>query len=84
MYMCAKLLQGCLTLCDPMDCSPPGFSAHAIFQARIREWDLPDPGKEPASLTSIIELAGRLFTPSNLGSPSNEVVWHSLKVKFAL
>ena len=24
----AKLLQLCLTLCDPMDCSPPGFSVH--------------------------------------------------------
>ena len=26
-------------LCDPMDCSPPGFSVHGIFQARILEWD---------------------------------------------
>ena len=25
-------------LSDPMDCSPPGFSAHGIFQARILEW----------------------------------------------
>ena len=30
--------QSCLTLCDPMDCSSPGFSFHGIFQARIREW----------------------------------------------
>ena len=29
--------QTCLTLCDPMDCSPPG-SVHGIFQARILEW----------------------------------------------
>ena len=28
-------LQLCLTLCDPMDCSPQGSSVHAIFQARI-------------------------------------------------
>ena len=28
----------CLTLCDPMDCSPPGSSVHGIFQARILEW----------------------------------------------
>ena len=27
-----------LTLCDPVDCSPPGFSVHGIFQARILEW----------------------------------------------
>ena len=28
----------CLTLCNPMDCSPPGSSVHGIFQARILEW----------------------------------------------
>ena len=30
--------QACPTLCDPMDCSPSGTSAHGIFQARILEW----------------------------------------------
>ena len=30
--------QSCPTLCDPMDCSLPGFSAHRIFQARVLEW----------------------------------------------
>ena len=30
--------QWCLTLCDPMDCSPPGSSVHGILQARILEW----------------------------------------------
>ena len=30
--------QSCLTLCDPMNCSPPGSSIHGIFQARILEW----------------------------------------------
>ena len=41
---CARLwkvkvlvVQSCLTLCDPMDCSLPG-SVHGIFQARILEW----------------------------------------------
>ena len=29
--------QSCLTLCDPVDCSPPGSSAHGIPQARILE-----------------------------------------------
>ena len=33
--LCAQL---CLTLCDLMDCSPPGSSVHGIFQARILEW----------------------------------------------
>ena len=36
--VCAKLLQSCPTLCDPVDCSPPGFSVHGILQARILEW----------------------------------------------
>ena len=40
--LCAKSLQSCLTLCDPMDCSPPGSSAHRILQARILKCvDLP-------------------------------------------
>ena len=36
--VCAKSLQLCLTLCDPMDCSPPGSSVHGILQSRILEW----------------------------------------------
>ena len=34
----AKSLQSCPTLCDPMGCSRPGFSAHGILQVRILEW----------------------------------------------
>ena len=34
----AKSLQSYQTLCDPMDSSPPGSSAHRILQARILEW----------------------------------------------
>ena len=54
--MCAKLLQSCPTLCDPMDCSPPGSSIHVLLQARY--WsglpfpspgDFPNPGIEPRS-----------------------------------
>ena len=30
--------QSCLTLCDPMDCSPPGSSVPGILQARILDW----------------------------------------------
>ena len=65
---CAKSLHSCPTLCDPMDCSPPGSSVHGILQAKIPEWvampssrDLLDPGTEPASLTTFA-LAGRFFT----------------------
>ena len=34
----AKLLQSCLTLCDLIDGSPPGFSIPGILQARTLEW----------------------------------------------
>ena len=34
----AKLLQLCLTLCDPTDGSPPGSFIPGILQARILEW----------------------------------------------
>ena len=32
------VIQSCLTLCDPMDCSLPGSSVHGILQAGILEW----------------------------------------------
>ena len=34
----SEVAQSCLTLCYPVDCSPPGSSVHGIFQARILEW----------------------------------------------
>ena len=68
--MHAKSLQPCLTLCDPVDCSPPGSSVHGILQTRVLEWvaisypgDLPDPGIESVSLMSLA-LAGGSFTTS--------------------
>ena len=37
-FMCAKLLQSCPTLCDPIDGSPPGSTVPGILQARTLEW----------------------------------------------
>ena len=34
----SEVAQLCPTLCDPMDCSLPGFSVHRILQARVLEW----------------------------------------------
>ena len=60
--------QSCLTLCNPMDCSPPGSSVHGIFQARILEWvaisssrGSSQPRNGPMFLV-FPALAGRLFT----------------------
>ena len=34
----SEVAQSSPTLCNPMDCSPPGSSVHGIFQARVLEW----------------------------------------------
>ena len=56
--LCARVCvcaQSCPTLCNPMDCSHPGFFLHRILQASILELvapppgKLPDPGIEPVS-----------------------------------
>ena len=69
---CSLVTNSCLTLCDPMYCSPPGSSVHGIFQARILDgWpfpspgDLPDLGIEPASPA----LARGFFTAEPPGKP---------------
>ena len=38
MVFCVSVAQLYPTLCDPMDCNPPGSSVHGILQARILEW----------------------------------------------
>ena len=50
------VVQSYVTVCNPMDCSPPDSFVHGILQARILEWvaipfteNLPDPGIEPES-----------------------------------
>ena len=72
----ATLLQLCLTPCEPMDCSSPGFSVHRILQAGTLEWvAIPfsrgsyRPTIEPASLVSA-PLAGVFFTSSATGKPT--------------
>ena len=47
----SEVIQSCLTLRDPMDCSPPGSSIHGIFQARVLEW---------------LAIAFSIFTPHSL------------------
>ena len=66
----AKPLKSCSTLCDLLDCSPPGPSVHGILQARMLEWvALPasggsaDPGVEPAS-HYVSCITGGFFTSS--------------------
>ena len=69
-YLCMTSCKSCLTLCDPVDYSPPVSSVHGVRQARILEWfpclppgDPPDPGIELASFKSPA-LVGGFFTTS--------------------
>ena len=57
--------QLCPTLCDPMDCSPPGSSVHGISQARILEWvaiSFSRGSSQPRNRTSVSRIAGGFFT----------------------
>ena len=62
--MRVSVTQSCLTLCDPMDCSPPGFSVHGILQSRILEWvtiPFSRGSSWPRNWTQVSCIAGRLF-----------------------
>ena len=53
------------TLCDPVDCSPPGSSVRGILQARILEWvaiSFSRGSSQPRDRTWVCYIAGRLFT----------------------
>ena len=70
--VCVLVTQSCLTLCDPVDCSPPGSSVHGIFQARVLEWIAIsfsrgsfNPGIEPGSP----ELKADSLPPEPPGKP---------------
>ena len=57
--------QSCLTLCDPMDCSPPGSFVHGILQARMLKWvaiSFSRGSSWPRGWTQVSCIAGRLFT----------------------
>ena len=54
----SEVTQLCPTLCDPVDCSPPGSSAHGILQARILEWVAISNPPESSPLESILAEPG--------------------------
>ena len=57
--------QSCLTLCDPIDCSPPGSSVRGILQARILEWvaiPFSRGSSQARGWTQVSCIAGRFFT----------------------
>ena len=72
--VCAQLLQLCPTLCDPINCSPPGIFVHGILQARILEQVVISYSRgqnlvRPRDWTCVSCIAGRFFTAESLGKP---------------
>ena len=67
-----SVTQSCPTLCDPMDCSPPGSSVHGISQARILEWVAisssrwPSQPRDRTCISCVSCIAGRFFTTEPL------------------
>ena len=63
-YLTVLVTQMCLTLCDLMECSPPGSSVHGILQARILEWvtiSFYRGSPQPRDRTQIFCIAGRFL-----------------------
>ena len=83
-FLCTyyQSLQSCPTLCDPMDCRPPGSSVHGILQARILEWVVMpfSRGSSPLRDWTHVSCTGRwiLYWLGHQGSPPcnkfNEVI----------
>ena len=68
--------QSCPTVCDPMDCSPPGSSVHGILQARILEWVAIPFSRGSSQLRDqawIFGIAGRLLTTE---PPENSLIYN--------
>ena len=62
--------------CNPMDCSPPGFSVHGLFQARILEWvakiyeiEIGNPKRDSAQFSSVAQSCLTLCDPMNRSTP---------------
>ena len=61
----SKVAQSCPTLCNPMDCSPPGSSIHGILQTRILEWVAISCSRRslrPRDWIQVSRIVGRCFT----------------------
>ena len=57
-------VKSCPTLCDPVDCNPPGSSVHGILQARILEWvaiSFSRGSSQPRDQTRVSRIVGRRF-----------------------
>ena len=78
-----KAVQSCLMLCDPMDCSLPGFSVHGILQARILQWvafPFSRVLSQPRDRTLVFCIAGGFFHLNHWGSPKDRS-WYPSSIR---
>ena len=81
---CTQRLWFCLSLWDPMDCSPPGSSVHGLLQARILEWVAMPSSRESSQpkdqthVSCISCIAVEFFTHWTMGKPAP--IWTSLQI----
>ena len=72
----SEVAQSCLTLCDPMDCSPPGSSVHGIFQAKVLEWGVI--AFSVANVWYLLNLTKQIIKLPQTGSCCRPVLCHLL------
>ena len=78
----SEVAQSCSTLCDPMDCSLPGFSTHGIFQARVLEWVAISFPSSSASKESSCNAEDTSFIPG-LGRSAGKGIGYPLQNSWA-
>ena len=74
------IAQSCLSLCDRMDCSPPGSSDHGILQARMLSWVAIPFSRGSSQLRVeawVSSIASRFFTVWAKPGPKDEAMWAS-------
>ena len=68
----ALVTQSSPTVCNPVDCSPPGSSVHGILQVRIMEWVVilfSRGSSQPRDGNQVSHIAGKFFTSWATGKP---------------
>ena len=77
--VCAKVTSVMLHSCDPMNCSPPGSSAHRSLQASILEWVVVSSFRGSSQLkdhTRVSRITGESFTAETPGKPTGKLCLH--------
>ena len=84
MCLCVLVTHSRPSLCDPVDCSPPGSSVHGVLQARVQEWaavafsgGLSNPGIKLVPSESP-GLAGGFFITSPTWESQSQISWAEL------